>query len=85
MPESDRIRYLDGLLEHPIRAKVHLLGMMAHKWFTPYSSVIQGDNTSWIPRSEWNRRKTVTEWMKEYGEQWIPHTPRKHYQTSFQI
>lgn len=80
MSEEERIRYLDGLLCGPVRARVHLLGMMLPKWFAPYNAAVQGDNTSWIPRSEWNRRKTVAEWMQEYGKQWIPPEPRRSVQ-----
>ncbi|WP_247901901.1 hypothetical protein [Paenibacillus pabuli] len=82
MHDDQRMRYLDSLLLQPIRARVHLLGMMRHEWFEPYSRAFQGDNTSWIPRSEWNRRKTVAEWMREYGEQWVPHRPRELIQMS---
>jgi hypothetical protein len=80
MKEEERMRYLDSLLLQPHRAKVHLLGMMQHEWFAPYLSAVSGDCTSWIPRSKWNRRKTAAEWMKEYGEQWIPHKPRQAVQ-----
>lgn len=76
MPDDQRRRYLDSLLLKPMRAKVHLLGMMRHEWFSPYSQAIQGDNTSWIPRDAWNRRKSIEEWMREYGEQWVQHEPR---------
>lgn len=76
MSYGERMRYLDDLLGSGITAKVHLLGMMKAEWFAPYKAAVQGDNTSWIPRSEWNRRKSPEEWMKEYGEQWIPHRPR---------
>lgn len=76
MDELSRMQYLDTILSTDTRAKVHLLGMMKHEWFAPYLHAVQGDNTSWIPRSEWNRRKTIDEWMKEYGEQWIPYKPR---------
>ncbi|WP_379143564.1 hypothetical protein [Paenibacillus sp. sgz500992] len=80
MNELSRMQYLDGLLSSSIRAKLQLLGMMRHEWFAPYSAAILGDNTSWIPRSEWNRRKTPEEWMREYGEQWVLHQPRKTVQ-----
>lgn len=80
MDELNRMQYLDKILIPGLKAKVHLLGMMKHEWFSPYLSAVQGDNTSWIPRSEWNRRKTVEEWMKEYGEQWIPYSPREMVQ-----
>lgn len=82
MQDDERTRYLDSLLLQPIRARVHLLGMMRPEWFEPYETAVQGDNTSWIPRSEWNRRKTVAEWMQEYGEQWIPHKQRRVIQTA---
>ncbi|EHQ63649.1 hypothetical protein PDENDC454_04259 [Paenibacillus dendritiformis C454] len=77
MNEEDRMRYLDRLLGPEVTAKVHLLGMMRPEWFAPYLPATQGDSTTWIPRGEWNRRKTVTEWMKEYGEQWVPYQPNK--------
>jgi hypothetical protein len=80
MSDGERMRYLDDLLGPGITAKVHLLGMMKPEWFAPYQAAVQGDNTSWIPRSEWNRRKSIEEWMQEYGEQWIPHVPRNHIQ-----
>ncbi|MBU5356118.1 hypothetical protein KQI74_28095 [Paenibacillus barcinonensis] len=77
MRDDERMRYLDSLLLQPIKARVHLLGMMRPEWFAPYNSAVQGDNTSWIPRDAWNRRKTVSEWMKEYGSQWVAHKPRE--------
>ncbi|AGN33768.1 hypothetical protein PANG_00049 [Paenibacillus phage PG1] len=80
MSDGERMRYLDDLLGPGITAKVHLLGMMKPEWFAPYQAAVQGDNTSWIPRSEWNRRKSIDEWMQEYGKQWIPHVPRNHIQ-----
>ncbi|MFB5761128.1 hypothetical protein [Paenibacillus medicaginis] len=82
MQDDERMRYLDNLLLQPIRAKVHLLGMMKHEWFAPYLAAVQGDNTSWIPRSKWNRRKTPEQWMQEYGEQWVPYQPREMMQMS---
>lgn len=85
MNNSRRMNYLDEILSGDIRAKVHLLGMMRPEWFASYQQAIQGDNTSWIPRSEWNRRKTIPEWMQEYGEQWIPHEPHKHLQMAMQF
>ncbi|WP_252863425.1 hypothetical protein [Paenibacillus riograndensis] len=80
MSELSRTQYLDNLLNSSVRARLHLLGMMRNEWFAPYSAAVQGDNTSWIPRSEWNRRKTPAEWMLEYGEQWVPHQPHKTVQ-----
>lgn len=85
MNEDDRMRYLDRLLGPYVTAKVHLLGMMRSEWFAPYKQATQGDSTSWIPRSEWNRRKTVSEWMKEYGEQWISYKPREVIQLALNI
>lgn len=82
MDETARAHYLDSILRPEIKAKVHLLGMMRPQWFAPYLPAVQGDSTSWIPRSEWNRRKTVAEWMQEYGDQWIPYEPRKVAQLS---
>jgi hypothetical protein len=81
MDESTRMKYLDEiLLDHKATAHVHFLGMRQHRWFKPYKQAISGDNTTWIPRSEANRRKTIEEWMKEYGEQWIPYEPKKEIQ-----
>lgn len=82
MRDDERMRYLDSLLLNPIRAQVHLLGMIRPEWFEPYSAVVQGDNTSWIPRDKWNRRLSVEEWMTKYGEQLIPHRPRETVQLS---
>lgn len=81
MEDQQRRKYLDEIFyDHKPLSKIHLLGMMKHEWFAPYEQALDGDNTSWIPRSEWNRRKTIPEWMKEYGEQWIPHKPRDFVQ-----
>lgn len=78
MDDDERKRYLDSIFyDHKPLSRIHLLGMIKHEWFEPYEKAIQGDNTSWIPRSEWNRKKTIEEWMKEYGEQWIPYQPRE--------
>lgn len=78
MGGDERKRYLDSIFyDHKPSARIHLLGMIKPEWFAPYQKATQGDNTSWIPRSEWNRRKTIEEWMKEYGEQWIPYQPRE--------
>ncbi|WP_317957217.1 hypothetical protein [Paenibacillus chitinolyticus] len=81
MSDEERRRYLDEVFyDHKPIGKIHLLGMIQHKWFSPYMAH-EGDNTSWIPRSEWNRRKSVDEWLKEYGGQWVPHYPRELVQT----
>jgi hypothetical protein len=78
LSEEQRRHYLDDIFyNHTVTARVHLLGMGRAEWFEPYKTAVSGDNTSWIPRSEWNRRKTVSEWMQEYGEQWIPYRPRR--------
>ena len=78
MSEHQRQMYLDDIFyNHAPTAKIHLLGMLRHEWFAPYQQAVSGDNTSWIPRSEWNRSKSIEDWMKEYGEQWIPHNPRR--------
>ncbi|MNC26573.1 hypothetical protein D3C75_747110 [compost metagenome] len=76
MSDTSRMHYLDKILNSDVNAKVHLLGMIKEEWFSPYSCAFQGDNTSWIPRSEWNRRKSIEEWLKLYGERWIPYQPR---------
>lgn len=81
LSEANRKHYLDDLFyNHEVAARVHLLGMCRVEWFEPYRAVFSGDSTTWIPRSEWNRRKTIAEWMEEYGEQWIPHIPRSSTQ-----
>lgn len=81
MEEGKRRRYLDEIFyDHRPSARIHLLGMKDPQWFTPYLEAVQGDNTSWIPRSDWNRKKTVEQWMKEYGEQWMPYIPREMVQ-----
>jgi hypothetical protein len=78
MPDDVRKRHLDSIFyDNKVTARIHLLGMIKHEWFAPYETAVQGDNTSWIPRSQWNRQKTIEQWMKEYGEQWIPHLPRE--------
>jgi hypothetical protein len=79
--DEARVKYLDEIFyDHKPTALIHLLGMVKHEWFEPYEKAVQGDNTSWIPRSEWNRRKTIDEWMLEYGEQWIPFKSREFVQ-----
>lgn len=81
LPKTSRTEYLDSLFyNHEVTARVHLLGMCRQQWFEPYGAALSGDSTTWIPRSEWNRQKTVAEWMQEYGEQWIPHVPRRNTQ-----
>lgn len=80
MPDVARANYLDEVFyQHKPACRIHLLGMMQHKWFAPYKAV-EGDNTSWIPRDEWNRRKSIDEWLIEYGEQWVQYQPREMYQ-----
>lgn len=84
MEEDARRMYLDEIfLDHKPAARVHLLGMMRPEWFAPYEEAVQGDNTSWIPRSEWNRSKSFSEWMQQYGEQWIPVKRRGRQLTLF--
>jgi hypothetical protein len=81
MGDEERRRYLDEIFyDYRPTAQIHLLGMIKHEWFTPYQTAIQGDNTSWIPRDEWNRRKTIEQWLTEYGEQWIPYRQREFVQ-----
>lgn len=78
MQNDERRRYLDEIFyDHKPVSQIHLLGMIKHEWFSPYEQAVCGDNTSWIPRSEWNRKKTIEQWMKEYGEQWIEYAPRE--------
>lgn len=86
MNVEERLRYLDEIFyDHKPVGKIHLLGMIQHKFFSPYLEAVEGDNTSWIPRSEWNRKKTINEWLKEYGEQWIPHVPKELVQMKLAI
>ncbi len=78
MQPEERQKYLDEIFyDHKPFSQIHLLGMIQHQYFSPYEHASCGDNTSWIPRSEWNRKKTIEQWMKEYGEQWIPYLPRE--------
>jgi len=78
LSNEDRIRYLDQIFyDYKPSAEIHLLGMKNKEWFEPYAQAIQGDNTSWIPRSKWNRKKSIEAWMLEYGEQWIPYKERQ--------
>lgn len=70
MAKSQRILYLNGLIYRRVRrptARLHILGMHSHEWFRrfPFAS---GDSTTWIPRGEFNRRKSISEWLSEYGE-----------------
>ncbi|WP_438446843.1 hypothetical protein [Gorillibacterium sp. sgz5001074] len=81
MGDDERKKYLDEIFyDHRPSARIHLLGMKDPDWFAPYMEAVQGDNTTWIPRSEWNRKKLVSEWLKDYGEQWIPYQPREFVQ-----
>lgn len=81
MEDQDRKEYLDEIFyDYKPIGRIHLLGMMQHQYFAPYCEALEGDNTSWIPRSKWNRHKSFSEWMKEYGVQWVPHQPRKSIQ-----
>ncbi|KKC49570.1 hypothetical protein VE23_25085 [Paenibacillus sp. D9] len=78
MSKDARRRYLDELFyDHRPASQIHLLGMLNPEWFAPYEQARYGDNTSWIPRDEWNRRKTIEAWLKEYGDQWIEFIPRE--------
>jgi hypothetical protein len=81
MTAEQRRAYLDHLFyDHDVRASVHILGMWRPEWFEPYAQAVSGDSTTWIPRSEYNRRKTIEEWLQGYGEQWIPFKPRTELQ-----
>ncbi|WP_201009061.1 hypothetical protein [Paenibacillus glycanilyticus] len=81
MDDLERRNYLDEIFyNHKPKGIVHLLGMRKAEWFSPYLAA-EGDNTSWIPRSEWNRKKSIDEWLLEYGEQWVPYKPREFVQT----
>jgi hypothetical protein len=84
--ESEQMKYLDHLFyDNNVTAQCHLMGMLQHKYFAPYKRATRGDNTSWIPRDDWNRQKTIEEWMKEYGDQWIPFEPRTEVQMRLAI
>ena len=72
MSKTNRKQYLNNLLKKNVTANVHLLGMIGEKWFAPFNCSITGDSTTWIPRAEWNRKKSIDEWLMLYGEQWIP-------------
>jgi hypothetical protein len=72
MSKTNRKQYLNNLLNKNVTANVHLLGMIGEKWFAPFNCSITGDSTTWIPRAEWNRKKSIDEWLMLYGEQWIP-------------
>lgn len=86
MNDDTRRRYLDEIFyDHRPVGKVHLLGMIKKEWYAPYGEATDGDNSSWIPRDEWARKKSIDEWMQEYGEQWIPHVPRQFIQMSLAI
>jgi hypothetical protein len=85
MNDEQRRRYLDEIFyDHKPFGKIHLLGMIQHKWFEPYLAA-EGDNTSWIPRSEWNRKKSLEEWLREYGEQWVEYIPRDYVQMNLRF
>lgn len=78
LSNEERVRYLDHIFyDYKPSAEIHLLGMKNKAWFEPYAQAVQGDNTSWIPRSKWNRKKSIEEWMLEYGEQWMPYKERQ--------
>lgn len=75
MSRKQRFEYLDslfypnGVLRKTYR--VHLLGLGHEDYFRRYPAT-SGDSTTWIPRQEPHRRKSIAEWMKSYGEQYIP-------------
>ena len=75
MSRLARIAYLDALFYpkgYPRRVgHVHLLGMSQAFWFLRYPAA-SGDSTTWIPRAPYNRRKTVAQWLAEYGRRPIP-------------
>lgn len=76
MTDDNRQIYLDRLFYEEKRdfGQIHLLGMSQQAWFKRYP-VLSGDSTTWIPRGEYNRKKTYAEWMLEYGEQDISYEP----------
>lgn len=81
LQDAQRRSYLDEIFyDHKPVSMIHLLGMIKHEWFEPYETATCGDNTSWIPRDAWNRKKSIEEWMKEYGVQNIPFKPRNMVQ-----
>lgn len=74
MTRRRRIEYLDDLFYGRIAhssGKLHILGMHKEEWFRRYPFA-SGDSTTWIPRGEYNRRKSIVEWLREYGEHDIP-------------
>lgn len=77
MDDVARSVYLDRLLhgERKPEGKVHLLGIGKHEVYERYGAATHGDCTSWIPRSEWNRRKSIAEWMRGFGEVDIAYRP----------
>lgn len=86
MEASDRRRYLDTILYGGlVQARIHLLGMWRPEWFAPYSEALSGDSTTWIPRGEYNRQKSMAEWLEGYGDQWIPIKRRAEIQMSLVI
>ncbi|PWK03949.1 hypothetical protein [Tumebacillus permanentifrigoris] len=82
--EEVRMLYLDRLLHGPNKpaGEVQLLGIGKQDWYERYDVATSGDCTSWIPRSEWNRRKSIEQWMEHFGEVEIPHAPLMTLQQS---
>lgn len=77
-----RFDYLDKLFYPPTGPRkvnwVHLLGMGRREVFERYPAA-SGDATTWIPRQKPHRRKSIAEWMEQYGEQDIPLNPPTMY------
>ncbi len=78
MPPHQRQAYLDELFYGDGRmqpvGQVHLLGIVARQWFMRYPAR-SGDATTWLPRSEWNRSRSIAEWLSAFGEQDVPFRP----------
>jgi hypothetical protein len=74
MQPTQRVNYLDRILTNEVKAKVHLLGMIKHQWFSPYLNAVQGDNTTWVRGAAYKNNPDI---IKNYGEQWVPHKVNK--------
>lgn len=73
MGKHERREYLDEIFLHrKAQCKIHLLGMVQPEWYAPYERAREGDNTGWIPRAPWNRKRSIEEWFAGfYGRQFI--------------
>lgn len=85
MSQEKREKYLDYLFyQKKIKGKAHLLGMGQEKWFKKYPA-ISGDSTTWIPYHPYNRRKSIEEWLENYGEMDIEYEPPKFNQITLEV